>query len=257
MEFTLRQKCGAVALALGLHGLMLVSLSRVEPGQTRAGLEGFHVTVTSPPVFAAEEISPAKAAPEEFETVTMVEAIEAVEMADTETLAPADAVEVIKIKPAPAPMIAPAVAVKQEIARQMPVKKALQPPAETAPREKTDSAHSRQATLSQGYISDSGVSATLKASYRATISAILKRHKRYPSRALRRKQEGTVAITFIINKDGNLAGYRITDSSGHRLLDKAVEKMLKRAAPFPPFPGDMEQEFITLSLPVDFYINKS
>ena len=254
MEFTLGRKCAAVALALGLHGLMLLSLNRVEPGQTLAGLEGFHVTVMPPPVFAGEDVSPAEAAPETLETVAMVQEIEAVEIADTATLAPADAVEVIKIKPEPAPMIGPAVAVKQEIAAQMPVKKALAPPAEAAPGEKTDSAHSRRAALSQGYASDSGVSATFKASYRATISAILKRHKRYPGRALRRQQEGTVAITFVINKDGKLAGYRITDSSGHRLLDREVEKMLKRAAPFPPFPIDMEQEFIRLSLPVDFYI---
>lgn len=250
MAFTLQQRFYAVLLALGLHALVLVSINRVEPGQTLAGLEGFEVTVMPPPALAAEAARPveeALEAPEEVEELEEVEMIEPVEAARVET------VEVIEIEPEPAPVNAPVIVVKQKIVKKTPVKK--QPsPASMARSEITETVITERAQLSQGYVSDRGVSATFKASYRATISAILKRHKRYPSRALTRRQEGTVAITFIINKDGKLAGYRITHSSGYRLLDREVEKMLKRAAPFPPFPIDMEQEFIRLSLPVDFYI---
>lgn len=247
MAFTLQQRFYAVLLALGLHALVLVSINRVEPGQTLAGLEGFEVTVMPPPALASEAARPVEEvleAPEELEEVEM---IEPVEVARVET------VEVIEIEPEPAPVNAPVIVVKQKIVKKTPVKK--QPsPARVERRDTTETILSERAELSQGYVSDRGVSAQFKASYRATISAILKRHKRYPSRALTRRQEGTVAITFIINKDGKLAGYRITHSSGHRLLDREVEKMLKRAAPFPPFPIDMAQEFIRLSLPVDFYI---
>lgn len=247
MAFTLQQRFYAVLLALGLHALVLVSINRVEPGQTLAGLEGFEVTVMPPPALASEAARPVEEALEAPEEVEEVEMIEPVEAARVET------VEVIEIEPEPAPVNAPVIVVKQKIVKKTPVKK--QPsPASMARSETTETVITERAQLSQGYVSDRGVSATFKASYRATISAILKRHKRYPSRALTRRQEGTVAITFIINKDGKLAGYRITHSSGHRLLDREVEKMLKRAAPFPPFPMDMEQEFIRLSLPVDFYI---
>ena len=247
MAFTLQQRFYAVLLALGLHALVLVSINRVEPGQTLAGLEGFEVTVMPPPALASEAARPveeALEAPEELEEVEMIEPVEAARV---------ETVEVIEIEPEPAPVNAPVIVVKQKIVKKTPVKK--QPsPASIARSETTETVITERAELSQGYVSDRGVSATFKASYRATISAILKRHKRYPSRALTRRQEGTVAITFIINKDGKLAGYRITHSSGHRLLDREVEKMLKRAAPFPPFPIDMAQEFIRLSLPVDFYI---
>lgn len=247
MAFTLQQRFYAVLLALGLHALALVSINRVEPGQTLAGLEGFEVTVMPPPALASEAARPveeALEAPEELEEVEMIEPVEAARV---------ETVEVIEIEPEPAPVNAPVIVVKQKIVKKTPVKK--QPsPASIARSETTETILTERAQLSQGYVSDRGVSATFKASYRATISAILKRHKRYPSRALTRRQEGTVAITFIINKDGRLAGYRITHSSGHRLLDREVEKMLKRAAPFPPFPIDMAQEFIRLSLPVDFYI---
>ena len=247
MAFTLQQRFYAVLLALGLHALVLVSINRVEPGQTLAGLEGFDVTVMPPPALASEAARPVEEALEEVAELEEVEMIEPVEVARVE------AVEVIEIEPEPAPVSAPVIVVKQKIVKKTPVKK--QPsPASMARSETTETVITERAQLSQGYVSDRGVSATFKASYRATISAILKRHKRYPSRALTRRQEGTVAITFIINKDGKLAGYRITHSSGHRLLDREVEKMLKRAAPFPPFPIDMEQEFIRLSLPVDFYI---
>ena len=254
MEFTLQQKLNAVLLALGLHALLLFSLNRAEPGELLTGLEGFHLTVT-PPAFVPEEASPVPEAPlEALEAVEMIEEIEQVEIAEIDTVEALDAVELIEIKPEPVPDTAPTVVVKQKLVKKMPPKKDIEPPARADPRQKADNAHTQQPTLSQGFISDSGVSTTFKASYRATISAILKRHKRYPSRALRRGQEGTVSITFIIGKDGNLTGWRITDSSGYRVLDKEVEKMLKRAAPFPPFPGDMEQESITLALPVDFYI---
>ena len=247
MAFTLQQRFYAVLLALGLHALVLVSVNRVKPGQTLAGLEGFEVTVMPPPALASEAARPveeALEAPEELEEVEMIEPVEAARV---------ETVEVIEIEPEPAPVNAPVIVVKQKIVKKTPVKK--QPsPAWVERRDTTETVITERAQLSRGYVSDRGVSATFKASYRATISAILKRHKRYPSRALTRRQEGTVAITFIINKDGRLAGYRITHSSGHRLLDREVEKMLKRAAPFPPFPIDMEQEFIRLSLPVDFYI---
>ena len=247
MAFTLQQRFYAVLLALSLHALVLVSINRVEPGQTLAGLEGFEVTVMPPPALASEAARPVEEALEEVEEVEEVELIEPVEVARVE------AVEVIEIEPEPAPVNAPVIVVKQKIVKKTPVKK--QPsPARIERRDTTETMLTERAQLSQGYVSDRGVSATFKASYRATISAILKRHKRYPSRALTRGQEGTVAISFIINKDGRLAGYRITHSSGYRLLDREVEKMLKRAAPFPPFPIDMEQEFIRLSLPVDFYI---
>ena len=249
MAFTLQQRFYAVLLALGLHALVLISINRVEPGQTLAGLEGFDVTVMPPPALASEAARPVEEALEEVEELEEVEMIEPVEVARVET------VEVIEIEPEPAPVSAPVIVVKQKVVKKTPVKK--QPsPASMARSETTETVITERARLSQGYVSDRGVSATFKASYRATISAILKRHKRYPSRALTRRQEGTVAITFVVNKDGNLAGYRITHSSGHRLLDREVEKMLKRAAPFPPFPIDMEQEFIRLSLPVDFYIRK-
>ena len=247
MAFTLQQRFYAVLLALSLHAMVLVSINRVEPGQTLAGLEGFDVTVMPPPALASEAARPVEEALEEVEELEEVELIEPVEVARVE------AVEVIEIEPEPAPVNAPVIVVKQKIVKKTPVKK--QPsPARVERRDTTETMLTERAQLSQGYVSDRGVSATFKASYRATISAILKRHKRYPSRALTRGQEGTVAISFIINKDGRLAGYRITHSSGYRLLDREVEKMLKRAAPFPPFPIDMEQEFIRLSLPVDFYI---
>ena len=250
MAFTLQQRFYAVLLALGLHALALVSINRVEPGQTLAGLEGFEVTVMPPPALASEAARPVE---EVLEEVEEVEELEEMEMIEPAEVARVETVEVIEIEPEPAPVSAPVIVVKQKIVKKTPVKK--QPsPASMTRSETTETVITERARLSQGYVSDRGVSATFKASYRATISAILKRHKRYPSRALTRRQEGTVAITFIINKDGNLAGYRITHSSGHRLLDREVEKMLKRAAPFPPFPIDMEQEFIRLSLPVDFYI---
>jgi len=65
----------------------------------------------------------------------------------------------------------------------------------------------------------------------------------YPKQAISRKLEGRVILKVGINADGTLHGPpEIVKTSGHRLLDEATLRVLRLAAPFPPFPLEIRKE---------------
>lgn len=64
----------------------------------------------------------------------------------------------------------------------------------------------------------------------------ISRNFEYPSQARRMGLNGTATFSFTIQKDGNIHNLLLDKSSGHRILDEAVEKAIMRAAPFPPPP---------------------
>ncbi|PCJ33046.1 MAG: energy transducer TonB [Gammaproteobacteria bacterium] len=97
-----------------------------------------------------------------------------------------------------------------------------------------------------------GGSAAAERSYYSELAARLAKHKRYPSRARKRNQEGVVTLFFIVNREGKVLESRISKSSGHKRLDEAVLKMLRKASPFPPFSEDMQQQQLSINIPIEF-----
>jgi protein TonB len=92
--------------------------------------------------------------------------------------------------------------------------------------------------------------------YLAAIRARIAAAKRYPMMAERRRIEGEVVVSFRLSFDGHLLGEpEVTGSSGSSLLDGAAVRAVKRAAPFPRFPGPRD-EMLTkpLSVELDFVI---
>lgn len=69
----------------------------------------------------------------------------------------------------------------------------------------------------------------------------INRYKRYPLAAQKRHQQGVVTAAFTIDGNGYLKSYEIASTSGYKLLDKAVIKMLKRANPMPEVPMEMRE----------------
>jgi len=96
--------------------------------------------------------------------------------------------------------------------------------------------------------------AGVEADYYALLQAWLEKHKEYPKRALRRRQEGTVMLRFTIDQKGKVLSYAIEEGSGFRLLDREVEKMIKRASPVPPMPVEMDKAQLELVVPVAFFV---
>src|SRR5690606_34013200 len=93
-----------------------------------------------------------------------------------------------------------------------------------------------------------------RADYLSLLQAWLEKHKEYPRRAQARRQEGTVLLQFVMDRQGQVLEFRIARSSGHGLLDKEVEEMIRRAEPLPPMPQEMQQARLELVVPVQFLL---
>lgn len=90
-----------------------------------------------------------------------------------------------------------------------------------------------------------------EASYAQIVSAILEANKRYPRQALMAGDEGTVVISFILNRDGTVLAYSIQQSSGLPVLDEAVRRLIERVH-FPPFPPNDASQRKSFKVPVVF-----
>jgi protein TonB len=63
----------------------------------------------------------------------------------------------------------------------------------------------------------------------------------YPEEARRLRLHGDVLLTVVLNLDGNIKSINIIQSSGHKVLDVAAERIVRLAAPFPPAPKSGER----------------
>lgn len=161
-------------------------------------------------------------------------------------------VEVVQPKPQPRPQPKPAPQIAE--ARPLPpgpaeqVVKAAPPPGSggvggTSKRAEVGSA----ASVSGGGLPGAA------ADYVSLLRAWLEKHKDYPRRARSRGQEGTALLYFVMDRNGRVLEYDLRSSSGYRILDDEVRKMIERAQPLPVPPVELLQndrrEFL---LPVEF-----
>jgi periplasmic protein TonB len=84
------------------------------------------------------------------------------------------------------------------------------------------------------------------ASYFARIKHQIERVWIYPSDAAQKGISGDLSLKFRISKDGNLMGVHLVDKSGYEILDVAALKAVKEAAPFYPFPKNIQREKISI-----------
>jgi protein TonB len=64
----------------------------------------------------------------------------------------------------------------------------------------------------------------------------------YPDQARRKKLNGTLILDVVINANGELVKTDLRQSSGHQLLDDAAKRIVKLAAPYPPFSDKLRDE---------------
>jgi len=61
----------------------------------------------------------------------------------------------------------------------------------------------------------------------------------YPDEARRQRIYGSLRLLVSINRDGSLYEVQVLESSGEPLLDQAAQRIVRLAAPFAPFSGDL------------------
>lgn len=91
-----------------------------------------------------------------------------------------------------------------------------------------------------------------EATWRGQLSRHLLKFKRYPSEAQSRGEEGTVTLSFTVDRTGHVLAHKIVQSSGYPPLDAEVMSMIERAQPLPAFPNSMTETQIDLVVPVQF-----
>jgi TonB family protein len=63
----------------------------------------------------------------------------------------------------------------------------------------------------------------------------------YPDEARRQQIYGSLRLMVSINRDGSLYEVLVLESSGQPLLDQAAQRIVRLAAPFAPFTGDLAE----------------
>ncbi len=61
----------------------------------------------------------------------------------------------------------------------------------------------------------------------------------YPDEARRQKLYGSLRLLVSINRDGTIYEVQVLESSGEPILDQAAQRIVRLAAPYAPFSGDL------------------
>jgi protein TonB len=79
----------------------------------------------------------------------------------------------------------------------------------------------------------------------------------FPDEARRRGVFGTVMVTVAIRADGTVEHIEIDRSSGSRILDISVEKIVQLAGPFKPFPAELRKDADVLHITRNWAFTRS
>ncbi|MCR6629157.1 MAG: TonB family protein [Magnetospirillum sp.] len=90
--------------------------------------------------------------------------------------------------------------------------------------------------------------------WQGAVLAHLEHHKRYPSAAQFRRQQGVPMVRFIMGRDGRVLSAQLERSCGHGALDEEALALLERAQPLPAPPPEVAGNQIEMRVPVQFFL---
>jgi protein TonB len=261
---------GSVIAHVAAIAAAVLVFSSPPPGAVSTGVAGVEVMLGPIGAAAPEEPKPVEKVeappvePEEPEPLVQpeppVEQLEDVVAGAAPEEVEVEPAEEAKVEPPPEPRVKAKPEPKPEAPRRPVVRK---PPEVQTATKAIDNALAGMTgpvdakvtpDAANGDNSAGGGRAGAPADYLARLRAWLERHKDYPRTAQLRHIEGTVLIAFVMDRDGHVLSSRITRTSGHVELDRAVEQMIERAQPLPKIPDDMPQTQLSLVVPIQFYL---
>ncbi|WP_054113638.1 TonB family protein [Marinagarivorans algicola] len=75
---------------------------------------------------------------------------------------------------------------------------------------------------------------------------------KYPNSALRKSEQGTVRMTVTIDRKGKVIDQAITETSGVKSLDRAAQKAIRGASPYPAVPETITGDSFIFTVPIVF-----
>ncbi|GEM_PF-3385392 len=89
-------------------------------------------------------------------------------------------------------------------------------------------------------------------SYYQHLSVRIKGYMHYPPELVNERKKGSVYVSFVLHRSGNITDLKVVESSGDPRFDKAALQAIRMSAPFPGFPSEIVENRMTLFLPVTF-----
>lgn len=86
----------------------------------------------------------------------------------------------------------------------------------------------------------------------SSIRDILVKYRKYPSQAVRLKQEGSVKVTFRLKQNGEVEDVRVVGSSGHEILDEDALSLIQKTAEYFPKPPKSVRITVPLNYALKF-----
>lgn len=140
---------------------------------------------------------------------------------------------------------------QQEVAQQQSAQQTNPAPLTTAPPRVEAKEAPVAPTASPG---TTAAAARNTVTWERSVVSHLNRFKRYPDGARARGVQGSVAITFSIDRSGNVLDARILQTSGSTHLDEEALAVVRRASPIPSPPAGLPGSKLDLTLPIQFRI---
>lgn len=88
--------------------------------------------------------------------------------------------------------------------------------------------------------------------YGNSLWGAISKHKKYPKIAAMRNWQGEAIVELELDGNGKLKSKRITQSSGHEVLDRQALEMVEKALPLPAPPDALRGTSFTITVPVPF-----
>lgn len=94
-----------------------------------------------------------------------------------------------------------------------------------------------------------------KQKYLIEFRGLIEGRKEYPLMARKRGLEGTVVVSVMIKKNGDVIEHKIVQESGHKMLDQAALNMIMKITSFKSFPIELGTSDLELKFPIAFKLN--
>ncbi|WP_315708134.1 energy transducer TonB [Brenneria uluponensis] len=258
------------ALAIGIHLLLLLyilqnpsQLVNAQPSPVAAPIV---VTMAAVPatsqLYSYENVARQERVPDEATLPPSVAKLDAAEKevknADVKAVVH-DAKPLPKVEPKPK-LEKKLQRVKHDKVKPQPKKIEVKKPSEVTAIASTLSNNSdrlSQHSQAPQVGAESNNSTAMKQSWQSIILARLQRAKRYPGYALHMKQQDTVMVRFVIDRDGKVLDSSIVKSQGYASLDREALQLLERVSPLPKPPSsafDRDSDRMELVVPISFVI---
>ena len=96
---------------------------------------------------------------------------------------------------------------------------------------------------------------SIKNEYYALIYERINKNKHYPRKSRRHKEEDTIPVSFMIDKNGYISAFKIVKKSRYKTLNRAVQKVFKKIKKFSTPPREVETP-LEISLEINFSLQR-